>query len=130
LEGPVQRRVINTHDESQDGSLLVFNDHVMPIHFGKGDPHYHRRLILSGFQPQTYNYLVRFQTLQNQPIHFRLSATFQGKSVILPSMNQTLDIIGVTSSGVYQRVKMQRQTEEGLMPGLGFTVFSDETLQK
>lgn len=130
LEGPVQRRVINTHDESQEGIPLNFNDHLLTVDFGGSDPNYKNTLSLSGFQPNWYNYLIRFQTLQNNPVHFKLSAAYQSQPVPLPNMSQTLDVIGVAQPAVYQRVKMQAQTEEGLMPGLGFGVFSDQSVHK
>jgi len=130
LEGPVQRRVVNTHDESQDGNPLQFNDHLLTVDFDTTDPNYNNTLNLSGFQPNAYNYLIRFQTLQNNPIHFKLLANYQAQPVPLPNMSQTLDIIGVAQPAVYQRVKMQTQTEEGLMPGLGFAVFSEGPIDK
>ncbi len=91
---------------------------------------YKRSLILSGFQPLENNYLLHFQTLDNHPTHFKLAAFYQGKPVVLPNFMQTLDLIGATSTGLYQRVKFQREAEEGIAPGLNFVHFSDEDLIK
>jgi len=45
-------------------------------------------------------------------------------------MMQTIDIIGATPTGLYQRVKFQRQTEEEIQPGLNFVHFGDEAIHK
>ena len=87
-------------------------------------------LEISGFQPINRNYILHFQTLDNQPIHFKISAFFQNQSVMLPNLLQTVDIIGATSTGLYQRVKIQRQAEEGILPGLNFAHFSDGPIHK
>lgn len=130
LESPVKRLVINTHDETQHGTPLTLGSNLLTAHFGNDDLNYNNTLNLSGFQLNNHNYLIRFQTLQNSPIHFKLSANYQGEPIPLPSMNQTLDVIGVAQPAVYQRIKMQTQVDPGLMPGLGFAVFSDGPIHK
>lgn len=130
FEQSVKRVVINTRDASQDGKTFPTNGQPLIVHFGGGSGAYKNQIIISGFQPINNNYNLHFQTLNNQPIHFKITALYQNQLVMLPSLMQTIDVIGSTPTGLYQRVKMQRQTEEGLLPGLNFVHFSDAPIHK
>ena len=126
---PIKRVVINTLDTS-----------AHTVSFGSGVPFtvdvrdtsgaYKKSLIISGFNPIQNNYILYFQTLDNQPVHFRLTADYQGQTVVLPNMMQTIDVIGATSTGLYSRIKYQRQSEESIAPGLNFVHFTDQDLIK
>ena len=126
---PVKRISINTADESSHtvsfGSGLPF---TVDVRDGSGS--YKRVLRVSGFEPFEDNYILYFQTLDNQPIRFKLAANYQGQTVVLPNMMQTIDVIGATPTGLYSRVKYQRQSEESLAPGLNFVHFTDQNLIK
>ncbi|MFH0837976.1 MAG: hypothetical protein V1880_01780 [Patescibacteria group bacterium] len=130
FDGPVQRIAINTKDTSKNGIAVPTGGQPMSISYGSYAGDYGRRIILSGFEPMNKNYLLHFQTLDNQQVHYMLSATYQGQRVMLPGMMQTIDIIGATPGGLYQRVKYQRQTEEELQPGLKFVHFGDQIINK
>lgn len=130
FEQSVKRVVINTADASQDGKTFLTNGQPLIVHFGGGSGNYKNQIVVSGFQPINNNYNVRFQTLNNRPIHFKMTALYQNRLVMLPNLMQTIDVIGSTPTGLYQRVKMQRQTEEGLLPGLNFVHFSDAPIHK
>jgi hypothetical protein len=129
-EGPVQRVVINTSDDAQNGRAFTTDGQPLTVRFGSFGTDYAKQVDISGFEPLTKNYILRFQTLDNQPVSYKLSASAQGSPVVLPSMMQTIDVIGVVPTGLYQRVKYQRQTEQELMPGLNFVHFSDKAIHK
>lgn len=124
----VKRIVINTRDISR--TTFEADGQNLRVQFGGYGKNYKNQLSVYGFQPLSYNYVLHFQTLDNQPTHFKLSAFNQTNPVMLPSMMQTIDIIGATPTGLYQRVKVQRQAEEGIMPGLNFVHFSDGPIHK
>jgi len=124
--GPVHRISINSRDATLDGKTLE----GLTIYFSPSSAPFKNQISVAGFQPIAQNYLIRFQTLDNKPVHHKLSAWFQNAPVAMPSLSQTVDVIGSTPSGLYQRVKVQRLTEEGLKPGLGFTLFSDGPIRK
>jgi hypothetical protein len=121
----MKRVVINTRDIYATGLGSDLNVHSNTI-----NGNYKNEITISGFRPSDFNYILHFQTLDNEPIHFKLYARNGGQYVMLPNMMQTIDIIGATSTGLYQRVKVQRQSEEGLMPGLNFAHFSDGDINK
>jgi len=127
FEGPVKRIVINTKDASQNG--VPISGTLMKPEFGSQSGDYTRYINISGFEPLSKNYLLHFQTLDNEPVYYKLSAKL-GQPVALPNMMQTIDIIGATNTGLYQRVKYQRQTEEEIQPGLSFVHFSDQAVNK
>jgi hypothetical protein len=129
-ESSVKRIVINTRDSSQNGMSYITNDQPLTVHFGGYSGNYGNQIRISGFQPLNSNYIIHFQTLDNNPVHFKLAAFYQNQPVMLPDMMQTIDVIGVTPTALYQRVKMQRQTEEGILPGLNFVHFSDGPINK
>ena len=126
----VGRVVINTRDSSQDGYTFLNAGYPLSVDFGGYSTGYNKQIRISGFNPINQNYILHFQTLDNQPIHFKLAATYQGQPVMLPSMMQAIDVIGATQTGLYQRVKFQRETEEDIMPGLNFVHFSDGQINK
>ncbi len=121
----MKRVVINTKDIYSTG---LGED--LTVHSNVISGNYKNEITISGFRSWDFNYILRFQTLNNEPIHFKLYAKNNGQYVMLPNMMQTIDIIGATSTGLYQRIKLQRQAEEGLMPGLNFTHFSDGDVHK
>lgn len=121
----MKRVVINTRDVYSTG---LGGD--LTVHSNTISGNYKNEITISGFRPLDFNYILRFQTLDNEPIHFKLYAKYNGQYVMLPNMMQTIDVIGATSTGLYQRVKLQRQTEEGLMSGLNFAHFSDGDIYK
>jgi len=120
----IKRIVFNTRDEFATGLGEELSMH------SDTSSNYKNALTISGFDPHNNNYILHFQTLDNEPIHFKLYARRGTEYVMLPNMMQTIDIIGATSAGLYQRVKFQRQSEEGLMPGLNFAHFSDGSINK
>lgn len=124
----VNRIVINTRDIGK--TTFEAEGQNIKVQFGGYSTNYKNQLRVYGFQPLEYNYIIHFQTLDNIATHFKLSAFRQSTSVMLPSMMQTIDVIGATPTGLYQRVKVQRQTEEGVMPGLNFVHFSDGGIHK
>ncbi len=126
----VSRLSINTLDTSKNGMPQSFPGHSFVINFGNGKDSYKSQLSISGFQPLSNNYLIRFQSLDNKPIHYSLSSYYGNGLVRLPNLTQTVDVIGITPTGLFQRVKMQRQTEEGLMPGLQFVHFTNAPINK
>lgn len=127
----VQRVVINTKDISQNGMAVPTSGQPLTVSFGTcEDGNYAKQVRISGFDPLNRNYILHFQTLDNQPIHYKLIAKNQGDAVMLPSMMQTIDVIGATPTGLYQRVKVQRQTEADILPGLNFATFSNGPVNK
>lgn len=124
-DSQIKRVVINTRDVYSTG---LGSD--LTVHSNTISGNYKNEITVSGFRPLDFNYILRFQTLDNEPIHFKLYAKSNGQYVMLPNMMQTIDIIGATSTGLYQRVKLQRQAEEGLMPGINFVHFSDGNIHK
>lgn len=130
----INRVVINTKDSSLDGKTFSFpNGQNFNVKFDAGIGDYKNRIIVNGFQPtgiNQKNYLIQFQTLDNNPVHYKLSAFNQGNAVVLPNHMQTLDVIGATTNGLFQRVKFQRETEEGILPGLNFAHFSNQSIRK
>lgn len=129
-EGSVRRLSINTRDETQNGQTFDLGGQIFAVHPGVGTDPYKRVVRISGFRPLDSNYYLHFQTLDNRVIHTRIAAYFNTETVMLPNILQTVDVTGATPSGLFQRVKLQRQTEEALMPGLNFTVFSDGPINK
>jgi len=127
---PIKRISINTRDSSSLG--LAYGDSGVPLSVDvvNGSNPYKKRLIISGFQPMENNYILYFQTLDNEPTHFKLAAHYGAKAIVLPSMMQTIDVIGATPTGLYSRVKYQRQAEEGIAPGLNFVHFTRGSLIK
>ncbi|MBU0577439.1 hypothetical protein KJ742_02480 [Patescibacteria group bacterium] len=130
FESSVQRISVNTQDESQNGMNFPTSDQPISVNFGGYVEGYDDQIRVSGFQPLNNNYIIYFQTLDNVPVHYKLSASYQNQPVALPNMMQIIDVIGATSTGLYQRVKVQRQAEEGIMPGLNFVHFSDSSINK
>jgi len=127
----VSRLSINTLDTSKNGIAQNLPGQSFTVRFENAqDSSYQNQLSISVFRPLSNNYLIRFQTLDNQPIHYSISAMFGSKPILLPNITQTVDVIGTTNTGLFQRVKMQRQTEEGLMPGLQFVHFTDAPINK
>lgn len=127
----VQRIVINTKDSSRNGVGVNTSGQPLTVNFGNyGGGDYARQITVSGFDPLTSNYILHFQTLDNKPVHFKLMADYMGVPVALPSMMQTIDVIGATPTGLYQRVKVQRGTEQDILPGLNFATFSDGPINK
>lgn len=124
-DSEIKRIVFNTKDEFATGLEEL---RITPSPSSSGN--YKNEITVSSFRLSDYNYILRFQTLDNEPIHFRLYAKSGGEYVMLPNMMQTIDIIGATSTGLYQRIKFQRQSEEGIMPGFGFAHFSDGSINK
>jgi len=126
----IKRISINTLDSSSYG--LAFGTGGVPLSVdvhGIGGA-YKKELIVSNFMPLQNNYILYFQTLDNKPVHYKLAAYRDNKPVVLPNMMQTIDVIGATASGLYSRVKYQRQSEEGIAPGLNFVHFTQESLIK
>jgi len=126
----VKRIVINTKDASLNGRSFDTGGVPIMAYFGDGSDNYHKQLRVSGFQPINNNYVLHFQTLNNNTIHYKINAMYNGKSVVIPALMQTIDVTGATQTGVYQRVKMQRHTEEGILPGLNFVYFSNGPIHK
>ncbi len=127
-KNPFKRIIINSADQSS--SSFAFNTDIPLTTQFDSSKNNKKSLRIAGFNPLENNYIFHFQTLDNQPIHYQLNALNQGKAVILPNLMQNIDLIGGTVNGVYQRLKYQRQTEEGLAPGLNFVHFSDESIIK
>lgn len=129
FSNPIKRMVINTVDASMKG--FAFQDNLpLKSKVQSAQGYYKKSISISGFQPLENNYILAFKTMDDQFIHFKLSAFYQAKPVILPNINQTIDVIGTTSTGLYQRLKYQRESEEGLAPGYNFVHFSDESIVK
>lgn len=127
----VQRIVINTKDTSHHSkSFDVEGSWSITPYFNINTTEYKNKIKLSGFNPLKHNYILHFQTLDNKPTHFKLNASLNGTAVMLPNMLQTIDVIGATSTALYQRIKIQRQSEESIMPGLNFAHFSDGSINK
>ncbi len=126
---PIKRISINTLDSSSHG--LVFGSGLpLSVDVRDSSGQYNKSLTISGFQPMLNNYILYFQTLNNKPTHFKLAANYNGDTVVLPNMMQTIDVIGATPTGLYSRVKYQRQSEEGIAPGLNFVHFTRQSLIK
>lgn len=126
----VQRIVINTKDESQNGVPPTDGPLLTPTFGASEGGDFGKQIRISGFSPLTSNYILHFQTLDNMPINYRLTAESQGVKAKLPSMLQTIDVIGATPTGLYQRVKVQRGSEAEIQPGLNFVHFSDGPVNK
>jgi len=126
----VKRVVINTKDASFNGKALDTGELPLIAYFGGGGGNYKNQLRVSGFQPISNNYILHFQTLDNNSIHYKISAMYNNEIVMIPNLMQTIDVIGATPTGLYQRVKMQRQSEEGILPGLNFVLFSNGPIHK
>jgi len=126
----VKRIVINTKDDSLNGRSFDTGGFPLSAYFGGKDGAYKNQLRISGFQPVSNNYILHFQTVDNSAIHYKVKAMYNNEIVMLPNLMQTVDIIGATPTGLYQRVKMQRQTEEGILPGLNFVLFSNGPIDK
>ena len=126
----VKKVVINTEDPSFDGKALDTGELPLIAYFGGADGTYKNQLRISGFQPISKNYILHFQTLDNTDIHYKINAMYNNEIVALPNFMQTIDVIGATPTGLYQRVKMQRQSEEGILPGLNFVLFSNGPIHK
>jgi len=131
LSSSVKRIVINTRDSSLSGRIFpVDGAPSIQVNFGGKMGDYKDQIRISGFQPLENNYVLHFQTLDNAPTHFKLNAFYQNQPAMLPNMLQTIDVIGATSTGLYQRIKIQRQSEESILPGLNFVHFSDGAINK
>lgn len=131
LSQSVKRIVINTKDTLYDGKSFDTGDLPLISNFYNGEGNYNNKLLISGFQPTSKNYILHFQTLDNSAINYKINAkNVSGEIVMLSGLMQTIDIIGATPTGLYQRVKMQRQSEEGILPGLNFVLFSNEAIHK
>ncbi len=126
----VTRVVINTADPTLNGRVFSTRGSPLVVNLDGGGEYYKKAIHVSGFEPFNWNYILRYQTLDNQPVHFKLAAFNQNRAVMLPNVMQTIDIIGATTTGIYQRIKVQRQTEEGLQPGLNFAHFSNGPIYK
>lgn len=126
---PIKRFSINTSDESHHALAFGTGIPLTKVVSDTSGP-YKKNLRISGFQPLQNNYILYFQTLDNKPIHYKLVAESGSGSVVLPSMMQTIDVIGATPTGLYSRVKYQRQSEEGIAPGLNFVHFTRASLIK
>ena len=126
----VKRIVLNTKDASQSGESYETGGQPLVVRFDGNVTNYKNVVSIHGFQPLDNNYIIHFQTLDNKPTHFKLAAFYQNVAVMLPTMMQTIDVIGATPTGLYQRIKVQRQSEEGIMPGLNFVHFSDSSIHK
>lgn len=128
---PIKRLSINTRDSYNLGRAFGNGTSVpLTVTPGSGAGPYKKTLTISGFQPMLYNYILYFQTLDNEPTHYKLTAYRGAQQMVLPNMMQTIDVIGVTPTGLYSRVKYQRQSEEGLAPGLNFVHFTRQNLIK
>lgn len=126
----VRRVVINSRDASLNGRSFDTGGVPLVVHFETSGADYKNQIRVSGFQPYSTNYVIHFQTLDNNAIHYKIAAAYNGVNVMIPALMQTIDVIGATPTGLYQRVKMQRQTEEGVMPGLNFVHFSNGPIHK
>jgi|GEM_PF-2758933 len=124
----VKRFVINTRDDSQSG--VPMNGSMIKPDFVISKAGYAKQITVSGFEPLKNNYILHFQTLDNKPVLYKLTANSNAGPVMLPSMMQTIDVIGATPTGLYQRIKVQRQTEQEILPGLNFAHFSDGAINK
>jgi len=127
---PIKRISINTLDSAIHGKAFGTGAIPLTVDVLSGSATYKKSLRITGFQPMQNNYILYFQTLDNEPTHFKLAASNQDKTVTLPSMMQTIDVIGATPTGLYSRVKYQRQSEEGIAPGLNFVHFTQQSLIK
>ena len=123
----IKRFSINTKNAS---SFSNGEDGMLTFHVQTGKSSFQKSLSISGFQPLQNNYFFHFQTLKNKPIHFQLMAAYQNKPVVLPGLMQSIEVFGSTSTGLYQRVRFQREAEEGIGPGLNFAHFSDGDIIK
>lgn len=123
----IKRFSINTKNAS---SFFNAEDGMLTFHLQAGKYGFQKSLSISGFQPLQNNYFFHFQTLKNQPIHFQLIASYQNKPVVLPGLMQSIEVVGSTPTGLYQRVRFQREAEEGIGPGLNFVHFSDGDIVK
>lgn len=130
LESPVKRIVINTQDASLSGKVFATDGSPIKVDFGSQMNRYKNILRISGFDPYHWNYILKYQTLDNQAVHYKLTAFNQNTPVPLPGAFQTLDVIGATTTGLYQRVKYERESEPGLQPGLNFVHFSNGPINK
>lgn len=126
----VEKMAINTKDQSTN--FLTAGSQNFSVQFiNSSSSEYKNKLVISGFNPFYSNYQIRFQTLNNSSIHYKIYASANGfEKVFLPGIMQTVDVIGVTPTALFQRVKIQRQTEEALQPGLNFVHFSNTTIHK
>lgn len=123
----VKRFSVNTKNAS---SFSNGEDGMLTFHVQTPKNSFQKSLSISGFQPLQKNYFVHFQTLKNQPIHFQLAAAYQTRPVVLPGLMQSIEVVGSTPTGLYQRVRFQREAEEGVGPGLNFAHFSDGDIIK
>jgi hypothetical protein len=126
----VKKIVINTKDASMNGRSFDTGSLPLTVNFGGSNGSYNNQLRISGFQPINNNYILHFQTVDNGAIHYRINALYNNEVVMLPNLMQTVDVIGATPTGLYQRVKIQRQSEEGILPGLNFVLFSNGPINK
>lgn len=125
---PIQRAVLNT----KDGFSSVAGPGGIKFASASLATGYNKAIEIIGFQSLSKNYIIQFQTLDNKPIQYKIQAYLQNAPVPIapPGVMQTVDVIGGTTNGLFQRIKFQRQTEEGLMPGLNFAHFVDGDLHK
>ncbi|MBN1259018.1 hypothetical protein JXA05_04655 [Candidatus Peregrinibacteria bacterium] len=125
----IQRVVINT--AALTSNTLSAGGHTFTVNAsGSALGEYSKTVNVRGFAPSGYNYIIRFQTLNNKPVTYRLSAKNNSGPVALPNLLQTVDVIGTTSTGLYQRVKVQRESEENVQPGLNFVLFGNTDINK
>lgn len=130
----IHKVTVNTADPTMNGKTLnLGNGQSLTVRLNSGAGEYKNSISVSVFQPigpNGKNYIIQYQTLDNEAIHYRLSAFRNAKPVVLPNVMQTIDVLGVTTNGLFQRIKFQRETEESLLPGLNFVHFSNQNLHK
>lgn len=125
----VGRMVINTKDPTSFKTYSL-NGATLSASISATSIEYSHSLKVSGFNPAQFDYLISFQTLDNQPISYRFRADYNNNPVPIPSLNQSIHLTAVTSSGLYQSIQYQRRTEAALSDGLQFVHFSDQSIHK
>ena len=92
---------------------------------------YQQLLKIKNLAPAEQNYIIRFQTLNREKIHYALKAVYGGEDISLELTNQILEVDSQTSTmNMFQRVKEQQRSFAPLQPGLDFVLFSDKTISK
>jgi len=91
-KNPFKRIIINSSDKK--AASFAFNDQIpLTIKLDTNPKDYKRSLNIIGFKPLENNYLLRFQTLSNQAIHYQINALHQGEKIVLPNLMQNIDLI-------------------------------------
>lgn len=95
-------------------------------------PGYLTCLKVSGLNTNEWNYIVRWQALDQGKVHYAITATYDGDNSALTDVaNQLIEVDALTATqNMYQRIKQQEASFAPLQPGLSFALFSDSAITK